>query len=243
MKCPQGVEAGAYVLGALSPAERSAYQRHLSTCDDCRYEVADLAGLPGLLGRLDEATAAGLGGFRGHEAERPSMTIPTVKAPPSALTGALARVRRERTRSRRRRRFRAMALGVAVACLALLVGVGVTAAIDRAHRPGGVVIASMDAVQKGEPVTAVIGFQKAKDGGTDLQMSCVYADSDGNGREWDFKLIVYTRAGASAASDTWWAGPGEAKKIVVHTTFAPADIDRIEVQRVNGDRLLVYKVT
>jgi hypothetical protein len=60
MRCMHSIEAGAYVLGALAPADRSGYQRHLAGCDVCREEVADLAGLPGLLSRLDEATAAAI---------------------------------------------------------------------------------------------------------------------------------------------------------------------------------------
>ena len=61
MRCTQTAEAGAYVLGALSPAERSAYERHIAACVTCRNEVAELAGLPGLLGRLDADTAASIG--------------------------------------------------------------------------------------------------------------------------------------------------------------------------------------
>jgi anti-sigma factor RsiW len=58
MKCAQTLEIGVYVLGALSPVEREAFERHLAECAVCREEVADLAVLPGLLGRLDPATAA-----------------------------------------------------------------------------------------------------------------------------------------------------------------------------------------
>ena len=39
----------AYVLGALSAAERHAYEDHLHTCRSCRQAVAELATLPGLL--------------------------------------------------------------------------------------------------------------------------------------------------------------------------------------------------
>jgi hypothetical protein len=57
MKCAQTLEVGAYVLGALVPAERDAFERHLGECSICREEVAELAVLPGLLGRIDAATA------------------------------------------------------------------------------------------------------------------------------------------------------------------------------------------
>jgi|RhiMethySRZTD1v2_1073278.scaffolds.fasta_scaffold05402_4 hypothetical protein len=57
MRCPQTLEVGAYVLGALVPAERDAFEKHLGECAICREEVADLAVLPGLLGRIDFETA------------------------------------------------------------------------------------------------------------------------------------------------------------------------------------------
>ncbi|MBC7443355.1 MAG: zf-HC2 domain-containing protein, partial [Ramlibacter sp.] len=48
---------GAYVLGALSPADRRDYERHLNDCVACSQAVAHLVGLPGLLAQvpLDQA--------------------------------------------------------------------------------------------------------------------------------------------------------------------------------------------
>ena len=43
---------GVYVLGAIDPAERSKVDAHLSTCPECREELAGLAGLPALLRRV-----------------------------------------------------------------------------------------------------------------------------------------------------------------------------------------------
>ena len=60
MRCDRVVDSGVYVLGALPPAERTAFEAHLAGCAVCRDEVADLAGLPGLLGRLDAPAAEGL---------------------------------------------------------------------------------------------------------------------------------------------------------------------------------------
>src|SRR3569833_643206 len=53
MRCEHEHDDGAYVLGALSPAERTAYERHLSTCSFCREAVRDISTLPDLLSRLD----------------------------------------------------------------------------------------------------------------------------------------------------------------------------------------------
>jgi anti-sigma-K factor RskA len=44
---------GVYVLGAIDPVERGMVDAHLATCQECRDELAGLAGLPALLARLD----------------------------------------------------------------------------------------------------------------------------------------------------------------------------------------------
>ena len=44
---------GVYVLGAIDPAERALVDAHLATCQDCRDELAGLAGLPALLARVN----------------------------------------------------------------------------------------------------------------------------------------------------------------------------------------------
>lgn len=40
--CPRGIDAGAYVLEALTSEEGRAYAAHLPECDHCRLEVEDL---------------------------------------------------------------------------------------------------------------------------------------------------------------------------------------------------------
>ena len=40
-----------YVLGALTPSDRSEYEAHLEECDRCRASLAELASMPGLLSR------------------------------------------------------------------------------------------------------------------------------------------------------------------------------------------------
>jgi len=40
--CDHGIDAGAWVLGALDEREAAAYEEHLRTCEECRAEVARL---------------------------------------------------------------------------------------------------------------------------------------------------------------------------------------------------------
>lgn len=48
------ITLGVYVLGAIDPAERSRLEGHLRDCPNCRDELAGMAGLPALLGRVSE---------------------------------------------------------------------------------------------------------------------------------------------------------------------------------------------
>ncbi|HEY2793578.1 MAG TPA: zf-HC2 domain-containing protein [Micromonosporaceae bacterium] len=231
MSCPQLVDSGVYVLGALSPAQRLTFERHMATCDECRSEVNDLAGLPGLLGRISEPAAVAAG-------ELP---------PPTALPGVIAKVHRQR----RGRRLVAVAAGLAVAVLALVAGLNMpSTSADKATTPvvassvPAVEMQQMTAVDEGEPVTAQIGLT-AVDAGTQVVMHCQYPKS--NSSSWDpehaFMLFAVPRSGAPAQQvDAWAAHPGQN---VVATGMTAWDIDQIarfELRTSNGNLLLVYNV-
>src|SRR3954447_21727633 len=100
---------GSYVLGGLSPAERQAYERHLATCESCARSVRELAGLPGLLARVDPVILE---------------SAPAVEPVPATLLPALVR---EVSRVRRRRVL--AAVGVAAAA-AVAVGGAMLSGLD-----------------------------------------------------------------------------------------------------------------
>lgn len=60
MSCQHTVDVGAYLFGSLDLKERSAFEKHLRTCDACQAEMLRLAPLPGLLGRLSLEEAENL---------------------------------------------------------------------------------------------------------------------------------------------------------------------------------------
>ncbi|MGH8888145.1 MAG: anti-sigma factor family protein [Acidothermaceae bacterium] len=101
---------GAYVLGALDPAERSRVDVHLAECAECRDELASFAGLPGLLGRVSIA-----------EVE----LVPEPPAP-ELLDRLLRAVGNERRRSRRMRSLSAAAAAVVVVAAGTVAGVAIT---------------------------------------------------------------------------------------------------------------------
>ncbi|MGH3333990.1 MAG: anti-sigma factor family protein, partial [Nocardioidaceae bacterium] len=89
MTCPLTIDLGAYLLGALDPAEEERVRAHLSTCPDCRDEHGQLRGLPG---RLSMLTPYDLGGLETTE-------------PSPAMLDDLLRRAAEDTRRRTRRRL------------------------------------------------------------------------------------------------------------------------------------------
>jgi len=114
---------GVYVVGAIDPAERAALDAHLGGCPDCREELAGLAGLPALLGRVSIEDAERFV-LRGDEPEEP----------PAELLDSLLRQVAGR---RRARRWRAIAAAAAAAIIAVGGGIVGGAVISRAHRPSG----------------------------------------------------------------------------------------------------------
>ncbi len=83
---------GVYILGAISPAERSAVDRHLACCADCRAELTGLAALPG---RLGSVPAADVTSMAGDEADGAGRGDRPPEVPLAALLDRAARVRRK----------------------------------------------------------------------------------------------------------------------------------------------------
>ena len=123
MTCEENrLELGAYVLGALGPAERREVDGHVAHCSDCRAELAELAELPALLGRLSEQEAA-----EGIDDELPASLLPQL----------LAQVGAER-RHRRRRGL----VAVAAALLVAVAGTGFAITQSLGHQSAEQVVAN-----------------------------------------------------------------------------------------------------
>ena len=131
IECPEArVSLGVYVLGAIDPADRALVDAHLTTCRDCRDELAGLAGLPALLARISVEEAFALAGVEDPSVESPSPEgrAGGREAPPELLASVIDLT----AARRRRRRWRDAGLGVAAA---LIVAAGVFGGLGLSSGP------------------------------------------------------------------------------------------------------------
>jgi anti-sigma factor RsiW len=110
---------GVYVVGAIDPAERSVVDKHLAACPDCREELAGLAGLPALLGRVPFQEAEQITRFDSERAEAGEQ-LDAEPAEADVLTPLLAKVAHRRRVSR----WRSLVSVAAVAVIAAGAAIG-----------------------------------------------------------------------------------------------------------------------
>ena len=158
---------GVYVLGAIDPAERSMVDAHLSTCPECREELAGLAGLPALLRRIPVGEAQQLADDDLDELADAGLPGPEVPSD-EMLRSLLGRT----TQVRQARRWRGLAAAAAVVVIAGAAGAaGWSAMHHGAGSPGSPAVpADFTAVSATDPVTHVAAPVRAaaKDWGTVL---------------------------------------------------------------------------
>jgi anti-sigma factor RsiW len=106
------LDLGVYMLGAINPAERAEVDAHLAVCPGCREEVAGLAGLPALLGRVPATEAARIAEFDHNERLAPGQDVPQAGDAPDVLTPLFTRMAQRRV-SRWRNLAAAAALVIA----------------------------------------------------------------------------------------------------------------------------------
>jgi hypothetical protein len=215
----------AYVLGALSPADRREFEEHLKVCASCASSVSELAGLPGLMSRvsLDQLT---------EEAE----PLPETLLPSLART-----VRRER----RKRRLVVGATAAAAACV-LTVG---AVAITRAESPVRPPVTSsapsasstanmvMTAVAP-SPVTASARLVDMA-WGTAIDLTCNYRTNGfypAGGTP--YAMVVIDRSGAVQQVATWNALPNREVTVTGASSRTRQDITAVEIRTLLGQTIL-----
>jgi hypothetical protein len=241
VRCEHEHDDGAYVLGALSPAERAAYERHLATCSFCREAVADISTLPDLLSRLDAQEFAKLLDPT-LTADDPMMSGRRAH-PGASLRDLAASSAPFANRGKRRKNLSVRVLSTAAAAvLVAIIGVGVFAwtrdTATPTAPPSGPAIA-MSPVEGVSPVTATLRLTSTP-GGTRADLVCTYSRSAE--RPWTFRLIAYGPDEEQEQIGSWQATPGATFPMAGFTHFARGSLARLELVRFDGKAMLAYDV-
>lgn len=220
----------AYVLGALSPSDRRAFETHLESCEHCWRALAEIAPTLGLMARVDRARAQSLL----DEAREDAAAAP-LQMSASGRDDLVARAVRE-TRRRRRTWWTAGLAAAAVFIVAVVVAVSV--AVAPAVR--GIRVAELASVAD-VPIAATVEFAPAA-WGTRIQLECSYegdggADAPDGGRP--YALVVTDRAGQTSEVSSWRAVPGATARLSAATALSMDDIAAIEIRSVTSDRVLM----
>jgi hypothetical protein len=228
--CPLAHSDAAYVLGALSPTERLEYEKHLPDCEPCRASVAQLAGLPGLLGRVP--------------VEQVESPLPFEPLPESVLPDLVAAVRREQ-----RRKAVLATLGAAAAVAILALGIGAIGAVrDHGQAPEAAPTSSTTTSGPLRPMDVVVDWGVRADvsltegtWGTHVDIQCRYATSDdeyAGSHAYRYNLVVFTKDGGSERVASWQAKPGQTYVGSGDTATKLGRITRVELQSAHGDTIL-----
>jgi Putative zinc-finger len=222
-------DAAPYVLGALSPEDRLAFEAHLATCPLCEAQVREFAGLPGLLSRLpvDEVSAA----------------LSVQPEPPATLLPALQfAVRRER----RSRRTRTLAAGLVAACLAV-VGTGFAVhellPTSTPGNPAGSIGALPSPTSKPKPGTESFDFKRLTAApvsasvdltpvawGTQISMRCTYSGAGWPDHEsHDYRLRVTDTKGNATIVGDWNVLLNKEVQVPGATGVPMSDIRSLEI--------------
>jgi hypothetical protein len=234
MRCNHEHDDGAYVLGALSPAERAAYERHLATCSFCREAVADIAVLPGLLGRLDPMDLEKL----------LAPDLPPARTRRNSMPDLVMAAQSTRREERKRVRWRVLGSALAAACLALVVGIGAVFWMGRGVTPEtgptGPTVAMTPANEQ-VPVSAQVNLTGAA-GGTKINLVCFYNRDNPESEPYRIRLMAYGPDKESEQLGSWTASPGKEFKMSGVTHFTSGTLVRLALVRNDDRTLLSYDV-
>jgi hypothetical protein len=232
----------AYVLGGLSGEQRRTFERHIAECPHCAAAVAELAGMPGILGRLPTEEALTLA---------PAFDDDTLRDRPHE-PGIVQRLAAGATASRRRARRRAVA-GVGALAAALLAGgfvfgTSLSPGADSAgpaatSTPAGSALpAPVIAMQPvGDAVMTADLSVTEKAWGTRFDWTCQYGDAE----SWDsryqpsYDLVVTDASGAERVVASWRATGPRAGGLAASTSVPTPEIRSIEIRSADSDAPLV----
>jgi len=224
----------AYVLGALAPDDRLAFERHLTGCSSCRRSVQELAGMPGLLAQVSAEVV---------------ISPPDTDPVPETL---LPRLDREVRRARMRRTWLGAGIAAAVVVIVTAVGaVAITQGLDD-DAPSAASPTSTLPPSSTPPAPTLSMHRVGQDvldadvtlttvgWGTKLDLTCSYKDDHEYPppHAWTYALVVTHKDGQTEQVGTWKALPGKTLSLTSATATPLDDIASLEVQALDGTTVL-----
>lgn len=207
---------GAYVVGALDPAERRHLEQHLHGCRDCTDELARLSALPGMLGRVSE------------EEVQAGLLVPSQ----DLLDGVIRRLAdQERILRTRLRRWRLTAVA---ACLAALVAV-VVAVAPWESGPDRVIVAADPAPTASTAATGQVAAI-AWEWGTTVELQA--ADLP---RRDAYVLWAVAEDGRRERAGTWGVTSSGDARVRGASSIDRSELARVEVTDRDGDVLMRFE--
>jgi hypothetical protein len=233
----------AYVLGALSPAERREYEEHLASCPACQAAVSELAAIPGLLAQVSPGDAAMLamavdsqpdhGEPAAGEAELVESELVETGPPPSLLPKMI-----KEAPSRRRRMLAAVA-GIAAAALLAVGGLAIGTGLIPLRPESPQRVAFSQVVPSA--ITAVADLIPDTNG-TQVKVECVYAEVNdprpGSGHEI-YSIFVVDRAGHASEIKEWPATPNKQMRPSGTTPLQLSQIADLEIRQSDTNEVLL----
>ena len=220
----------AYILGALSPEDRRAYEKHLAETPASAAELSELAGLPGVLKGLTPEEAVAL--LYPVESGR----LESTAHQPGAVS-ALAR-----SVNRRRRRIRAGLISAAIGTAALLVVGTIVVGGLRAPTEG---IDSPNATGRSTAMSPVVRDTVTarltvtpKPWGTLLNWNCDYSDL-WTAAPQTLDLVVTSTSGIETVVASWTASGAKGAGLAASTSVAAADIRTVSIRTADTASTLV----
>ena len=205
----------AYVLGALSPAERAEFESHLAGCPRCQAAVSEIAGLPGLLSQVGPEDAARL-----------TDPQPDEPAPVTLLPTVLATARRQRRLGRTR--LLVVAAGLVLVLGGLLLGQlrGPDAA-GRRYAFDPVATSGITAVVELVPIPS----------GTRVAVECQNAAGQEVGSH--LSVVVADRSGGHGTVRVWEVKGGKVNRPTGETTLRASQIEAVEIRVTDTGELVL----
>lgn len=206
---------GAYVLGALDPADRRRLEQHLSECVDCTDELTGFSALPGLLGRVTEDEAAS------------DLLVPT----DDLLDGIIGRLADDGRMLRRRlERWRIAAVAAGLVALAALAGLGITV-LPGDPPPDRLVVAAASETSGASGEAAAIAWEW----GTTVDL-----DVAGLPPRDGYVLWAMSEDGRRERAGTWGTTASNSARVRGASSIPRSQLQRVEVTDRTGRVIMSF---